>query len=134
MDIHHHETSQVAYPNTLLQGLGLPRRAWTRLNKLRTGVSGFGAKMLRWGLSTSDSCDCRAEEKRQITSQMDVVSFRPNLPPERINRLIELDLNEHGLKTLTWTYIWLVFDGTRNKSRRNIPSHTDKEKMIFVAP
>ena len=41
-------------PSNSGQGVGLSRRAWTRLNRLRTRVR-FGANMLRWGLSTSDS-------------------------------------------------------------------------------
>ena len=48
-------------PSNSIQGVGLSRRAWTRLNRLRTGVGRFGANMLLWGLSTSDCCDCRAE-------------------------------------------------------------------------
>ena len=43
------------------QGVGLSRRAWTRLNRRLTGVSRFGGNMLRWGLSTSDSCEQTAD-------------------------------------------------------------------------
>ena len=49
-------------PSNSGQGVGLSRRAWIRLNRLRTGVGRFGANMLRWGLSTSDCCDCGAEQ------------------------------------------------------------------------
>ena len=50
--------------------------------------------MLRWGLSTSDCCDCGAEQTADhITS-----GLRPiHRPPEGIHGLIELDV-----KTRTW--------------------------------
>ena len=76
------------------QGVGLSRRAWTRLNRLRTGVGRFGANMLRWGLSTSDCCDCGAEQTADhITSGLCPI----HRPPEGIHGLIELDV-----KTRTW--------------------------------
>ena len=74
--------------------MGLSRRAWTRLNRLRTGVGRFGANMLRWGLSTSDCCDCGAEQTADhITSGLCPIHRRP----EGIHGLIELDVN-----TRTW--------------------------------
>ena len=47
-------------PSNSGQGVGLSRRAWTRLNRLPTGVGRFGANILHWGLCKSDSCDCSA--------------------------------------------------------------------------
>ena len=49
-------------PSNSGQGVGLSRRAWTRLNMLLSDVGIFGANMLRWGLSTNDSCECGAEQ------------------------------------------------------------------------
>ena len=81
-------------PSNSGQGVGLSRRAWTRLNRLRTGVGRFGANMLRWGLSTSDCCDCGAEQMADhITSGLCPI----HRPPEGIHGLIELDV-----KTRTW--------------------------------
>ncbi|XP_076817991.1 uncharacterized protein LOC143463411 [Clavelina lepadiformis] len=44
-------------------GADLPRKAWTTLNRLRTGVGRFGKCMHRWGLKTSSSCICGAESQ-----------------------------------------------------------------------
>ena len=64
------------------QGVGLSRRAWTRLNTLRTGVGRFGANMLRWGLSMNDSCDCGAEQTADhITSGCCPGLMLSHLPP-----------------------------------------------------
>ena len=62
----------------------------SRLNRLRTGVGRFGANVLRWGLSTRDSCDCGAEQTGDhITS-----GRRPFYhPPEGINYLTDLNDN-----------------------------------------
>ena len=81
-------------PSNSGQGVGLSRRAWTRLNRLRTGVGRFGANMLRWGLSTSDCCDCGAEQTAEHITSGRCPIYRP---PEGIQGLIELDV-----MTRTW--------------------------------
>ena len=73
---------------------GPTRRAWIRLNRLRTGVGRFGANMLRWGLSTSDCCDCGAEQTADHISSGRCPIHRP---PEGMHGLIELDF-----KKRTW--------------------------------
>ena len=75
-------------PSNSGQGVGLSRRAWTRLNRLRTGVGRFRANMLRWGLSTSDCCDCGAEQTAEHITSGRCPIYRP---PEVIHGLIELD-------------------------------------------
>ena len=45
-------------------GADLPRREWVTLNRLRTGVSHFGANMYRWGLRPSAACLSGAPEPR----------------------------------------------------------------------
>ena len=75
-------------PSNSGQGVGLSRRAWTRLNRLRTDVGRFGANMLRWGLSTNDSCECGAEQTADHITSGRCPIYRP---PEGINGLIVLD-------------------------------------------
>ena len=71
------------------QGVGLSRRAWTRLNRLRTGVGRFGANMLCWGLSMSDTCNCGAEQTADHITSGRCPIYRP---PEGMDGLIELDI------------------------------------------
>ena len=44
-------------------GMGLPRLAWVRLNRLRTGVGRFRSSMHKWGLAPSPDCECGANEQ-----------------------------------------------------------------------
>ena len=44
-------------------GVDLPRLAWVRLNRLRTGVGRFRSSMHKWGLAPSAACECGAEEQ-----------------------------------------------------------------------
>ena len=39
-------------------GMGLPRAAWVKLNRLRTGVGRFHSSMHKWGLAPSPNCEC----------------------------------------------------------------------------
>ena len=66
----------------------------SQLNRLRTGLRRSGANMPRWGLSTSDCCDCGAEETTDHITSGRCPIYRP---PEWMNGLIELDV-----KTRTW--------------------------------
>jgi len=40
----------------------LPRRAWLRLNRLRTGVGRFRSCLYKWGMASSAACECGAEQ------------------------------------------------------------------------
>ena len=44
-------------------GMGLPRAAWVKLNRLRTGVGRFYSFMHKWGLAPSPNCECGASEQ-----------------------------------------------------------------------
>ena len=44
-------------------GMGLPRAAWVKLNRLRTDVGRFHSSMYKWGLAPSPNCECGASEQ-----------------------------------------------------------------------
>ena len=44
-------------------GMGLPRAAWVRLNRLWTGVGQFHSSMHKWGLAPSPNCERGASEQ-----------------------------------------------------------------------
>ena len=44
-------------------GMGLPRAAWVKLNRLRTSVGRFHLSMHKWGLALSPNCECGASEQ-----------------------------------------------------------------------
>ena len=44
-------------------GIGLPRAAWVKLNRLRTGVGRFHLSMHKSGLAPSPNCKCGASEQ-----------------------------------------------------------------------
>ena len=44
-------------------GMGLPRAAWVKLNRLRTGVGRFHSSMHKCGLAPTSNCECGASEQ-----------------------------------------------------------------------
>ena len=44
-------------------GMGLPRAAWVKLNRLQTGVGRFHLSIHKWGLAPSPNCKCGASEQ-----------------------------------------------------------------------
>ena len=44
-------------------GMGLPRAACVKLNRLRTGVGRFHSSIHKWGLALSRNCECGASEQ-----------------------------------------------------------------------
>ena len=47
---------------THTSGMTLPRRAWVRLNRLRTGVGCFRSCLYKWEMASSAACECGAEQ------------------------------------------------------------------------
>jgi len=49
---------RIFIPNTGTHppGMTLPRRAWVRLNRLRTGVGRFRSCLYKWGMASSAAC------------------------------------------------------------------------------
>ena len=44
-------------------GMGLPRAAWVKLNRLRIGVGRFRSSMHKWGLAPSPNFECGASKQ-----------------------------------------------------------------------
>ena len=44
-------------------GMGVPRAAWVKLNRLRTGVGRFHLSMHKWGLAPSPNYECGPSEQ-----------------------------------------------------------------------
>ena len=44
-------------------GMGLPRAAWLKLNRLRTGVERFHSSMHKWSIASSPNCECGASDQ-----------------------------------------------------------------------
>ena len=57
--VHHH----IHDPGGGLKGEDLPRRQWTLLNRLRTGVGRFKASLRKWGLADGGACECGEPEQ-----------------------------------------------------------------------
>ena len=49
--------------DALPRGIELPRPAWVQPNHLRTAVSLFQSSMHKWGMPSTASCECGAEEQ-----------------------------------------------------------------------
>ncbi len=104
----------ITTPSNSGQGVGLSRRAWTRLNRLRTGVGRFGANMLRWRLSTNDSSVTVVLNKRQTTSPVDAAPSTDHLRGSMAS-LFWTMRREHGSRTMLWTYEWCVMAHARRR-------------------
>ena len=44
-------------------GMSLPRAAWIKFNRLRTGVGQFHSSMYKWSLAPLPNCECGASEQ-----------------------------------------------------------------------
>jgi len=65
----------------------LPRRAWVRLNRLRTGVGRFRSCLYKWGMASSAAFECGAEQ----TVDHDVLNCPIHRHPHGLHGLTVLD-------------------------------------------
>ena len=75
-------------PTITIAGCNLPRSAWTKLNRLRSGVGRFNANLFRWGLVQSPACECGSEEQ---TADHVITDCTLHGPPNGISGLMEMD-------------------------------------------
>jgi len=68
--------------------MNLPRRAWVRLNRIRTGVGRFRSCLYKWGMVPSAACECGAEEQ---TVDHVVLQCPIHRPPHGLHSLAVLD-------------------------------------------
>ena len=79
-------------------GLDLPRKQWTTLNRLRTGVGRFSSSMLKWGLKDSSVCECGAPEQT-VDHILDVCP--QHRPPSGREGIVSLDEDTRAWLTST---------------------------------
>jgi len=66
----------------------LPRRAWVRLNRLRTVVGRFRSCLYKWDMASSAACECGAEEQTDDHVFLQCPFYRP---PHGLHGLTVLD-------------------------------------------
>jgi len=69
-------------------GFHLPRLAWVRLNRLRTGVGLFRSTLHKWGVATSASCECGLGEQTADHVILDCPIYHV---PNGVRGLLDLD-------------------------------------------
>ena len=80
-------------PGGGVEGEHLPRRHWTLLNRLRTGVGRFKSSMKEWGLADSAACECGEPEQ---TADHIITTCPLYRPPS------EAGLFHVGPETMAW--------------------------------
>ena len=78
----------IVSPSKCCPGSDLPRQAWVKLNRLRTGVGRVNADMWRWGQSKSQACDCGADQQ---TANHIITEGPLCRPPNGLHGLIDVD-------------------------------------------
>ena len=68
--------------------MSLPRSAWVKLNRLRTGVGRFHSSMHKWSLAPSPNCECGASE--QTTDDV-LIAYSIHREPHGARGLTGLD-------------------------------------------
>ena len=95
--------------------MNLPRRAWVRLNRIRTGVGRFRSCLYKWGMASSAACECGAEEQ---TVDHVVLQCPIHRPPHGLHGLTVLDVEttEWLLNTCPEIYCGQAVDKKRTRS------------------
>ena len=75
--------------DALPPGMGHRRPAWVRLNRLRNGVDLFWPLMHKWGMASTASCECGAEEQ---TTDHIITSWAIYRHPHGIRSLDKVDV------------------------------------------
>ena len=44
-------------------GISFPRPAWVRLKRLRTGIGLFRTETHKWGMASTEACECGVKEQ-----------------------------------------------------------------------
>ena len=76
----------ITSPSRSSQGSDLPRQAWVKLNRLRTGVGRVNADMWRWGPAYPRGCGADQQTVNHII--MECPLYRP---PNGLHGLIDVD-------------------------------------------
>lgn len=78
----------VVNPDQQVLGSDLPRKQWSTLNRLRTGVGRFGSTMKKWGLKETGHCECGHPDQ---TADHVINHCPKHRPPTGLQGLITLD-------------------------------------------
>ncbi|KAG5899402.1 hypothetical protein JTB14_020224 [Gonioctena quinquepunctata] len=92
---------QLDDPTQCFNGSDLPRRLWSKLNRVRTGCGKCADSLHKWGRAESPQCDCGSPRQtiRHITSECPNRSYDYDLEdfmkatPEAIEWLRNLDVD-----------------------------------------
>ena len=87
----------VVSPSKCCPGSDLPRQAWVKLNRLRTGIGRLNGDMWRWGLSKSPACDFRGDQQ---TANHIITECPLYCPPNGLHGLIDVDADATTRKWL----------------------------------
>ena len=112
-------------------GLDLPRKQWTTLNRLRTGVGRFSSSMLKWGLKDSSVCECGAPEQT-VDHILDVCP--QHRPPSGREGIVSLDEDTRAWLASTSLEIWETYARRRKKtiSKKTYPLNNGSMAKFFL--
>ncbi|KAG5864939.1 hypothetical protein JTB14_027122 [Gonioctena quinquepunctata] len=65
---------QLDDPTQCFNGSDLPRRPWSKLNRVRTGCGKCADSLHKWGRAESPQCDCGSPRQTKHTSYQNVLT------------------------------------------------------------